>query len=164
MAIKDLINFWLFTKGKDLKYYIKETNNKFCSNLVFVYDKTLINNEPIIYSSINKATKSLSISYANLIECISNKYLLKDNLILSFEPLNQLKLNVKLNDYSYKTEGDKQLIKNIFFNQENELVFEFKSAREMARHFKIDAKLARNPITKGEYLNYTLVYIFFFIS
>jgi 6-pyruvoyl-tetrahydropterin synthase len=85
---------------------------------------------------------------------ISNKYLLKDNIILSFEPLTP----EDFIDYNYKPEGDNQLRKNILFlNEENEPVFEFKSAREMARYFKIDAKLARTAIEKGVYLNFTLV-------
>jgi len=60
--------------------------------------------------------------------------------------------------YSYKPTGDNQLRKNVFlFNEENELVFEFKSAREMAWHFKIDAKLARTAIERGIYFNFKIV-------
>jgi len=144
----------VYTIAKDLKYDIEETNNKYYNNLVFVYDKDLPNKEPIVYSSINKVLKSLLISYGTLIEYISNKYIFKGKILFSFEPLC-------LKDfifYSYKPTGDNQLRKNVFlFNEENELVFEFKSAREMARHFKIDAKLARTAIERGIYLNFKIV-------
>lgn len=36
-------------------------------------------------------------------------------------------------------------------------MYEFNSAREMARHFNIDGKKARSAISKGVYLDYTLI-------
>ena len=45
----------------------------------------------------------------------------------------------------------------LVFNQDNEVIFEFKSGREMARFFTIDPKVARAAITKGEYQDFLLV-------
>lgn len=57
-----------------------------------------------------------------------------------------------------KPVGDNQLRKHIIvFNQDNEAVIELKSAREMARFFKIDGKVARAAIVKGEYLDFLLI-------
>ena len=124
------------------------------SNLIFLYNKNLPNNQPVVYSSINRALNSLGISYGRLLECDTNKYIFKDKLILSFEPL----LPDNFKDYKIKPKGDNQLRKFvILFNNEGESLFEFNSEREMARHFNIDAKLVRTAIAKGEYLHYTLV-------
>ncbi len=128
--------------------------DKHYSNLIFVYDKDLPNNQPVVYSSINKALKSLGISYGRLLECDTNKYIFKKKFILSFEPL----FPDNFKDYKIKPKGDNQLRKFvILFNNEGESLFEFNSEREMARHFNIDAKLVRTAIAKGEYLHYTLV-------
>lgn len=43
------------------------------------------------------------------------------------------------------------------FNQENDLIIEFKSAREMARYFKIDGKVARAANTVGEFQDFLLI-------
>lgn len=128
--------------------------NKYYSNLIFVYNKDLPSNQPVVYSSINKALKSLGISYGRLLECDINKFIFKDKFILSFEPL--LPDNIK--DYKFKPKGDNQLRKFVvLFNNEGESLFEFNSEREMARHFNVDPKLVRIAIAKGEYLHYTLV-------
>ena len=128
--------------------------DKHYSNLIFVYNKDLPHNQPVVYSSTNKALKSLGISYGRLLECDTNKFIFKDKFILSFEPL--LPDNIK--DYKFKPKGDNQLRKFVvLFNNEGESLFEFKSEREMARHFNVDAKLVRTAIDKGEYLHYTLV-------
>jgi hypothetical protein len=64
---------------------------------------------------------------------------------------------VKFSDYDLKPEGDNQLRKSVLLFKEAELVFEFKSEREMARHFKIDSKLCRSAISKGAFEEFTLV-------
>ena len=43
------------------------------------------------------------------------------------------------------------------YNLDNEIVTEFKSSREMAKYFKIDGKIARAAIAKGEYQDFLLV-------
>ena len=125
--------------------------DNYYNHLVFVYDNDDHNKAPIVYSSINKALKSLSISYSTLIDCVTNKYLFKKNIILSFEPL------VKFYDYDFKPEGDNLLRKSVLLFKDTELVFEFKFEREMARHFKIDAKIARSAISKGVFEEFTLI-------
>ena len=45
----------------------------------------------------------------------------------------------------------------IVYNKDNEIVMEFKSGREMARHFQIDGKIARTAIAKGEYEDFLLI-------
>lgn len=150
--------FKAFTIAKNTNFYNKLTTDETLpsgySTLVFLYHKSLPNKEPVVYSSINKTLKSLSISYGSLIDCITNNYILKEDLILSFEYLSSE--NIK--EYSYKPNGDNQLRKTvIIYNEELEPVFEFNSAREMARHFNIDGKKARSAISKGIYLDYTLI-------
>lgn len=55
-----------------------------------------------------------------------------------------------------KAGGDNQLRKFVvLFDNEGESLFEFKSEREMARHFNVNPKIIR--IAKGKYLHYTLV-------
>lgn len=143
-----------FTIANGLKYTVEDTDSKNYSFLVFVYNKTFSHKDPIIYSSINNALKSLQISYGTLMECINNKYIYNNDLILSFEPLSLYNFG----EYSNKPEGDNQLRKNIIvFNEYNEPVFEFKSGREMARYFKIDGKVARAAIAKGEFQNFSLI-------
>lgn len=129
-------------------------DNKIYCILVFVYDKNLPNKDPIIYSSIHKALKGLQISYSVLLDYINNKYIYLSNLILSFEPL----IEDSFSDYQEKPVGDNQLRKHVIvFNKDNEVVFEFKSAREMARFFKIDGKVARAAIIKGEFQDFLLI-------
>jgi len=129
-------------------------DNKIYCILVFVYNKNLPNKDPIIYSSIHKALKGLQISYSVLLDYINNKYIYSSNLILSFEPLIQ----DSFSDYQEKPVGDNQLRKYVIvFNKDNEVVFEFKSAREMARFFKIDGKVARAAIIKGEFQDFLLI-------
>ena len=85
---------------------------------------------------------------------ITNKYFYKDNIRLSFEPLSP----EDFTDYTYKPSGDNQLRKTVIvFNDELEPVFEFNSAREMDRHFKVDGKIVRTAISKGAYQDYTIV-------
>lgn len=63
-------------------------------------------------------------------------------------------------EYKEKPEGDNQLRKHIIvFNKDNEIVFEFKSGREMARFFKIDGKVARAAIAFFAHTNITRVNI-----
>jgi hypothetical protein len=143
-----------FTIAKELKFDTENIEKKHYTTLVFVYDKNLPAKEPIVYSSINKSLKSLLISYGSLMEYVTNKYIFKDNFIFSFEPLSIDNFTA----YNYKPYSDHLLRKNVIvFNDELEPVFEFNSAREMARHFKIDLKLARTAIAKGAYQDYTLV-------
>jgi hypothetical protein len=142
-----------YTIANELKCDVNYTEDKYFSNLVFVYDKFLPDKEPIVYSSINKALKALLISHGTLMNCIANQFILRDSLILSFEPLRP-------EDFQGFTQPvvDNQLWKNVIvFNEDNEPVFEFKSAREMARHFEIDGKVARAAIAKGAYQNFILV-------
>ena len=55
-------------------------------------------------------------------------------------------------EYQEKSVGDSQIRKHIIvYNDDNEIVAEFKSGREMAKYFQIDGKLARTAIAKGEY-------------
>jgi len=121
---------------------------------VFVYNKNSPHKNPVIYSSINKALKSLQISHGTLMEHINNKYIYNNNLILSFEVI----LPDNFIEYSYKSEGDNLLRKNItVFNEYNEPVFEFKSEREMARYFNIDGKVARAALAAGKFGSFSLV-------
>jgi hypothetical protein len=65
---------------------------------------------------------------------------------------------LNLLEYTLKLIGDNQIRKHItVFNLENEEIIEFKSGREMANYFKIDGKVARNAIAKGEFLDYILI-------
>jgi hypothetical protein len=141
-------------KEMDIENKLKEEETLRYSTLVFLYRKSLPDKEPIVYSSINKTLKSLFISYGSLIDCITNKYIFKEDLILSFEPLS----SENIREYSYKLSGDNQLRKTVaLFNDELEPAFEFNSAREMAKFFTIDGKKARSAISKGVYLDYTLI-------
>lgn len=57
-----------------------------------------------------------------------------------------------------KQEVDNQLHKHILvFNKDNEIVFEFKFGREMARFFQIDGKVAIAAIAEGEYQDFLLL-------
>jgi len=96
------------------------------ATLVFMYNKSLPDTEPIVYSSINKTLKSLSISHSSLIDFITNKYIFKEDLIFSFEPFS----SVNIQEYSNKPSGENQLRKTvILYNDDLEPVFEVYSAR-----------------------------------
>ena len=143
-----------FKIANSLNYTSEDIDNKYSCFLVFVYDINSPDKYPIVYSSINRALKSLQISYNSLLNYINNKYLYKSNLILSFEPL----FVDNFSEYKEKPRGDNQLRKHIIvYNQDNEVVIEFKSGREMAKYFKIDNKVARAAIANGEYQNFLLI-------
>lgn len=108
----------------------------------------------MVYSSINRAIKALQISHNSLLDYIFNNYIYKSKFILSFEPIDK----EKFNKYTIKPTGDNQLRKHItVYNIDNEAVAEFKSGREIARYWKIDGKVARAAIIKGEYLDFFLI-------
>ena len=53
-------------------------------------------------------------------------------------------------EYKEKPAGDNQVRKHVIvYSQDNEIVAEFKSGREMARFFQIDGKVARAAIAKA---------------
>lgn len=148
----------VFMICKELKFKIVDAGNVGYANLVFVYKQSSPYNEPIVYSSINKALKALSISYQTLMDCIENKHIYSQgrekDLILSFEPISL----ENLSEYSCKNKYDNNLRKAVScYNKEFKLVFEFNFTREMAKHLKIDGKKARTAISKGAYLDYILV-------
>jgi hypothetical protein len=144
----------IFKTANSLSYTSEDLDSKYSCFLVFVYDVNSPDKAPIVYSSINKALKGLQISYNTLLNYINNKYLFKSSLILSFEPL----IEDKLSEYQEKPTGDNQLRKHIvIYNQENEVLIEFKSGREMAKYFQIDGKVARLAIAKGEYQDFLLI-------
>lgn len=150
--------FYVFLKtyilANNLEYSVEEPDSKYYCSLLFVYNKNSPEKEPVVYSSINKAMKGLQISYSTLLDYINNKYVYKSNLIFSLEPL----VANNFSEYKEKLEGDNQLRKHIIvFNKDNEIVFEFKSGREMARLFKIDGKVARAALAKGEYQDFLLI-------
>jgi hypothetical protein len=98
-----------FTIAKELKSDPEYSSDKHLSNLVFVYDKSLPDKEPIVYSSINKALKSLFISHGKLMDCVAKKYVLQNSLVLSFEYL-------EVDDvvaYTEKPRGDNQIRKEV---------------------------------------------------
>lgn len=143
-----------FQIANNLNYEVEYVDSKYYCSLVFVYDINSSNKDPIVYSSINRALKGLQISYGILLDYINNKYIYKSNLILSFEPL----VTSIFSEYSEKPTGDNQLRKHIIvYNQDNDIVFEFKSGREMARFFKIDGKVARAAIANSEYQDFLLI-------
>ena len=157
------INVFLktFKIANGLNYKPEDADNKYYCFLVFVYDIASPYEHPIVYSSINRALRGLQISHSTLLDYINNKYIfvsskeqLRSNLILSFEPL----LEEDFSEYQEKPAGDSQLRKHVIvYNQDNEVVAEFKSGREMARYFQIDGKVARAAIAKGEYQDFLLL-------
>jgi hypothetical protein len=157
------INVFLktFKIANGLNYKPEDADNKYYCFLVFVYDIASPYEHPIVYSSINRALKGLQISHSTLLDYINNKYIFvsskeqqRSNLILSFEPL----LEEDFSEYQEKPAGDSQLRKHVIvYNQDNEVVAEFKSGREMARYFQIDGKVARAAIAKGEYQDFLLL-------
>ena len=143
-----------FKTANHLKYTSEDTDNKYYCFLVFAYLVNSPDKDPIIYSSINRALKGLQISHSALLNHINNKYLYNSSLVLSFEPL----LVDNLLEYKEKPAGDNQLRKHIVvYNQNNEVIIEFKSGREMANYFKIDGKVARAAIAQGEYQDFLLI-------
>ncbi len=144
-----------FKTANNLSFTSEDLDNPYSCFLVFVYVVNSPNKNPVVYSSINRALKGLHISYSTLLNHINNKYLYKSSLILSFEPL----LVENFSEYQEKPTGDNQLRKHIVvYNQDNEVVIEFKSAREMARYFQIDGKVARAAIAQGEYQDFLLIF------
>ena len=124
---------------------------------MYVYDKNYLDKSPIVYSSINKAKKGLKICNTTLVNYINNKYIYNSNLIFSFEPLLE---ESSFAEYREKQAADNQMRKHILlFNHDNEIVFEFKSAREMARFFSVEGRIVRAAIAKGEYLVGDLVFL-----
>lgn len=146
-----------FKIANGLIYKPEDADNKYYCFLVFVYDVASPYEHPIVYSSINRALKGLQISHSTLLDYINNKYIFvtqRSNLILSFESL----LEEEFSEYQEKPTGDSQLRKHVIvYNQDNEVVSEFKSGREMARYFQIDGKVARAAIAKGEYQDFLLL-------
>ena len=153
------INVFLktFKIANGLNYKPEDAENKYYCFLVFVYDVDSPYEHPIVYSSINRALKGLQISHSTLLDYINNKYIFvtqRSNLILSFESL----LEQEFSEYQEKPTGDSKLRKHVIvYNQDNEVVSEFKSGREMARYFQIDGKVARAAIAKGEYQDFLLL-------
>ena len=150
------INVFLktFKIANGLTYKPEDADNKYYCFLVFVYNINSPHKHPIVYSSINKALKGLQISYSTLLDYINNKYLFNSNLILSFESL----LEEDFIEYEEKPTGDNQLRKHVaVYNDDNEIVAEFKSGREMARYFQIDGKVARAAIAEGELQDFLLI-------
>ena len=147
--------FWqVFEIANNLRYTSEDIDNKYYGFLVFAYDVNSPDKDPTVYSSTNKALKGLQISYSSLLNYINNKYLFKSSLILSFEPL----LRDNFSEYQEKPTEDNQLRKHIVvYNQDNEVITEFKSGRELAKYFQIDGKVARAAIAKGEYEDYLLI-------
>lgn len=143
-----------FKIANGLNYRIEDMDNKYYGFLVFVYDINSPDKHPIVYSSINKALKGLQISHSTLLNYINNKYLYNSSLIISFESL----LTEDFTEYQEKPVVDSQIRKHIIvYNEDNEIVTEFKSGIEMARYFQIDVKLARAAIACGEYKEYLLI-------
>lgn len=145
-----------FKTANNLNYEFVDVDNRYYCFLVFVYDINSPDKNPIVYSSINRALKGLQISYSVLLDHIYNNYLYKSKFILSFESL--VADDFEAGKYQEKPAGDSQVRKHIIvYNQDNEVVTEFKSGREMARYFRIDGKLARAAIAKGEYQDFLLI-------
>lgn len=143
--------------ANSITYRSEDLDSKYYCFLIFAYDinSASADKDPIVYSSINKALKGLQISHSTLLNYISNKYLYKSSIILSFEPL----LVENFSEYQEKPAGDNQLRKLIVvYNRDNEVIMEFKSGREMANYFKIDGKVARAAIAQGEYQDFLLIF------
>jgi hypothetical protein len=143
-----------FKAANKLKFELEDIDNKYYCFLVFAYNTNSPDKDPIIYSSINRALKGLQISHSTLLDHINNNYLYKSNIILSFEPL----FTDNFAKYLDKPAMDNQLRKYItVYTQDNEVVTEFKSGREMAKYFQIDGKVARAAIAKGEFQDFLLI-------
>lgn len=143
-----------FKTANNLKFEQEDIDNKYFCFLVFVYDISSPSKKPIIYSSINRTLKALQISHSTLLYHINNHYIYNSKSILSFEPV----IIGDFEKYTEKPVGDNQLRKHVaVYNLDNELVTEFKSGREMAKYFKIDGKIARAAIAKGEFQDFLLI-------
>ena len=111
-----------------------QTDANYYDNLVFV-SRTRNNyfnplSKPIVYSSINKALKALTISQGSLMASVTNKYIFKNELVISFEFLD----TKNILSYTNKPASDNQLRQKILlFNDKNEPVFEFNSLRKRER-------------------------------
>lgn len=138
----------LFKTANNLKFEEQDIDNKYYCFLVFVYNINSPNEEPVIYSSINRALKGLQVSHSTLLSYVKYHYIYKSEYILSFEPV----ITDDFEKYTEKPIGDNQLRKHIaVYNLDNEIVTEFKSGREMAKYFKIDGKVARAAIADSFY-------------
>ena len=147
--------FKSFKIANSLEYTVEDLDSKYWCSLVYVYDKNYLDKSPIVYSSINKAKKGLKICNTTLVNYINNKYIYNSNLIFSFEPLLE---ESSFAEYREKQAADNQMRKHILlFNHDNEIVFEFKSAREMAIFFSVEGRIVRAAIAKGEYLDFLLI-------
>lgn len=146
-----------YKTANNLNYEVEDVDKHYCF-LVFVYDINSPDKDPMVYSSIYRALQGLQISYSTLLDYINNNYLYKSKFILSFEPLVADNFRARAAKYQEKPEGDSQIRKHItIYNQDNEVVIEFKSGREMARYFRIDGKVVRAAIAKGEYQDFLLI-------
>jgi hypothetical protein len=144
----------VFKTVDNIKFELEDLGNKYYCFLVFIYDITSPDKNPIVYSSINRALKGLQISHSNLLDHINNNYLFKSKFIISFEPIDA----DDLTNYIEKPVGDSQLRKHItVYNLDNEIVTEFKSGREMAKYFNIDGRVARAAIALGEFQDFLLI-------
>lgn len=144
----------VFKTVDNIKFELEDLGNKYYCFLVFIYDITSPDKNPIVYSSINRALKGLQISHSNLLDHINNNYLFKSKFIISFEPIDA----DALKNYIEKPVGDSQLRKHItVYNLDNEIVTEFKSGREMAKYFNIDGRVARAAIALGEFQDFLLI-------
>ena len=144
----------VFKTVDNIKFELEDLGNKYYCFLVFIYDITSPDKNPIVYSSINRALKGLQISHSNLLDHINNNYLFKSKFIISFEPIDA----DDLKNYIEKPVGDSQLRKHItVYNLDNEIVTEFKSGREMAKYFNIDGRVARAAIALGEFQDFLLI-------
>lgn len=143
-----------FKIANTLDYSVEDPDSKYWCSLVYVYDINSLD-QPLIYSSINKAKKGLKICNSTLVNYINNKFIYNSKFIFSFEPLLDKSIFA---EYQEKPKADNQMRKYILlFNQDNEIVFEFKSAREMARFFNIEGRVVRAAIAKGEFQDFLLV-------
>ena len=126
------------------------------STLIWCYDLTKANAiaVPLIFSSINKTLKSLSISHSTLIESLQLKYLVNNSLALSLSPLTLDELAT----FKIKDKANHLMRKLIqLYNEELELIHEFKSMREMARFFGVNFKLIAAATKIGQFRNYHLI-------
>lgn len=131
--IRLLVFLKTFKIANGLNYIIEDIDNKYYCFLVFVYDINSPGKHPVVYSSINRALKGLQISHNTLLNYINNKYIHKSSLIISFESL----FPEDFVEYQEKLVGDNQIRKHIIiYNQDNEIVMEFKSGREMVNYFR----------------------------
>ena len=65
----------IFKTANNLKFEEQDIDNKYYCFLVFVYNINSPNEEPVIYSSINRALKGLQISHSTLLSYVNNHYI-----------------------------------------------------------------------------------------